>query len=104
MDELDQILDNVSVSRRWFAYGISLGKTKSAIMDKPAATILVSVYRDKWDVMQRKFEGDSISQAMEEFKKWIDNPDYIQSSVRPGSIDEKEQPKKKKLPPATLFS
>jgi hypothetical protein len=99
MNDLDTLIEEASTVKNWYAYGILFGKHKTS-NDKPFATVIVSVYINKYTAMQRKFEAPTLSMVIEEVKKWIGNPDYVQLTAMPSKgLAKKENVKEK-----TLFS
>lgn len=90
MDEVDQLIEAASL--KWYAYGVLFGKHKTS-NEVAFATIIVSVYLDKYTPMKRKFEAPTLALALEELKKWLCDPEYVQTKTKaePISSIEKKQ-------------
>jgi hypothetical protein len=85
MEEVDQLI--AQAATKWYAYGILFGKHKGG-RDAGYADVIISVYVDKYTALQRKFVAPTLAQVMEEVKKWLVDPSYIQgaySSILHGS-------------------
>ena len=90
MDEVDQLLEIASV--KWYAYGVLFGKHKTS--NESYATVIISVYIDKYTPIQRKFEAPTLALAMEEVKKWLWDHEYVQSHTKAApmaTIDTKQK-------------
>jgi hypothetical protein len=94
MEEVDKLFEQASL--RWYAYGILFGKYKGS-SGTAFATVIISVYVDRWTAIQRKFEGPTLALVMDEIKKWLADPSYVQNAYAavpvskpkrtPGNID-----------------
>lgn len=76
-EEVDTLIEQAAT--KWFAYGILFGKHKP-LREQAFASVIISVYTDKYTAIQRKFQAPTLALVMEEVKKWLSDPEYIQNA------------------------
>ncbi|MCA6369065.1 MAG: hypothetical protein IM631_19245 [Cytophagales bacterium] len=67
MKEVDELIDKASA--RWYAYGVLFGKHK--VQDGSYATVVISLYKDKYTPIQKKFKAPTLALAVEQVKEWL---------------------------------
>lgn len=78
--EIDTLLAN-GVFEGCYSYSVVFGCSK-LINGEREATIIISLYKTRFEPVQRKYTGRTIGEAMEHVKKFVEYGDHIQMPER----------------------